>query len=382
MVDNVLTNYDIKFVKEQVDFEQIIKSKLSYKIYNNKISEPLHKFWFSVSNIKFCNNYNNYKSIRFLMNNKNHKIINLINYFKDIGDYLIKIFEPTFPNISIDYPWKESEQFPYIFNFFTNNNTLFTDSNSNIVDFSKLSSLETYSIIFEISNVKILPIILDNIESFSLKINLSLILIKLDEKKDIRNYIFTNKNISDSNLNYQNINSQSESKSRLLALNNSLPFLTDISSGIKKLNSESITDETIEKKNNIMSNGTSSNLLIIDKEQLLKIKNTLKKVNRETNIEKNDDDSDDNASRVEATYIDKKNSLRSVKTKEKSLLNHLKPEKKKKKKKKNIEQSKIEQSKIESLEIKVSKNKNIDLENELEMELERELELELDNVCK
>ena len=74
MVDNVLTNYDIKFIKEQLDFEQITKSKLSYKIYNNKISEPLHKFWFSVPNIKFCNNYNNYKSIRFLMNNKNLKI--------------------------------------------------------------------------------------------------------------------------------------------------------------------------------------------------------------------------------------------------------------------------------------------------------------------
>ena len=70
MVDNNLTNYDIKFIKEQVDFEQITKSKLYYNIYNNKISEPLHKFWFSVSGIKYCNNYNNYKTIRFLMNNK------------------------------------------------------------------------------------------------------------------------------------------------------------------------------------------------------------------------------------------------------------------------------------------------------------------------
>ena len=143
MVDNILTNYDIKFNKEQLDFEQISKSKFSYRIYNNKISEPLQKFWFSVGNIKYCNNYGDYKTIRFLMNNKDKKINNLINFIKNIGDNLNKIFDTTFPNITIDFPWKESEQFPYIFSFFTNSNTIFLDSKSNNIEYDKLSSIDT-----------------------------------------------------------------------------------------------------------------------------------------------------------------------------------------------------------------------------------------------
>ena len=38
------------------------------------------------------------------MNNKNQKINNLINFIKDIGDNLCKIFEPIFPNITVDFP--------------------------------------------------------------------------------------------------------------------------------------------------------------------------------------------------------------------------------------------------------------------------------------
>lgn len=117
MIENILTNYNIKFKSSQLDHEQISKSKYYYKIYNNKISEPLHKFWFSVPNIKYSNNYSNYSTIRFLMNNKNDTILNLINYIKDIGTYLVEKFSPHYQNISIDYPWKEYNQYPYIFTF-------------------------------------------------------------------------------------------------------------------------------------------------------------------------------------------------------------------------------------------------------------------------
>jgi len=78
MIDNMLTNYKNKFIVSQLDHEYISKSKLYYNIYNNKISEPLQKFWFSVQNIKYSNNYSEYKTIRFLMNNKNENISKLI----------------------------------------------------------------------------------------------------------------------------------------------------------------------------------------------------------------------------------------------------------------------------------------------------------------
>lgn len=390
MVDNVLTNYDIKFNKEQLDFEQISKSKLFYKIYNNKISEPLHKFWFSVGNIKYCNNYKNYKTIRFLMNDKDKKISNLINFIKDIGDNLKKILNSTFPNITVDFPWKESEQFPCIFSFFTNSNTIFLDSKSNNIEYDKLSTTETFSIIFEISNVKIMPINLNDIESFSLKINLSLILIKQDEKKNIRNYNFSNLSNNDN----QSYNKLSNINPNLNP--NQLPFLNEIDLGFKNCTSKGINKDKSDLSNRNKTNSFTG-VLNIDQNQLVQIKNTLKKVenNKIDSDIKNknkDDDSDDNDSNIKSVYMEKKNSLRRVSTKEKSLLTHLKIKKRKKSKNKknpnDLNDELINTNKCTDTESitnnvksnkKLNKNNNdLELERELDLELERELELELE----
>ena len=332
MIDNLLTNYNIKFHKEQLDFEQITKSKLYYKIYNNKISEPLQKFWFSVQNIKYSNNYKNYKMIQFLANGKNQKINNLINFIKDIGVYLVELFEPTFPNISIDYPWKESEQFPWIFNFFTNSDTIVLDSNSNIITFDNLTGDNTFSIIFDISNIKILSMLVDDVEFFSLKINLSLILIKVDEKINIRNYNFlatTTNNI----LEPVQIDNVVNSNLKILKNNQlQLPFLNEIVSGFKNnvQNPRQIDSESSKISKN------SSGIFNIDKKQLIQIKNTLKKVeNNKIDIDKKDDILNNSMNEnIKIVYMDQKNNLRKVNTHEKSLLNHLETEKKKKKKRK------------------------------------------------
>ena len=389
MIDDLLTNYNIKFNSEQLDNDKIANNKFYYKIYNNKINEPIQKFWFSVCSIKYLNNYNDYKTIRFLMNNKSEEISNLINFIKDLGNYLVSLFDKIFPNISIDYPWKEIEKYPLIFSFFTNQNTLLLDSNSNNINYNDLSQSDIYSVIFEISNIKILPIILDdNTNTFTIKINLSLLLLKVNEKKNLKDYVF-NSLLKIENTFNNELNNSHKSNTKI----QTLPFLNDISNSMlfkKNIN----LSNNINTQSNIRKN--VSNILIINKEQLLLAKNTLKKVynnvnlnndnnndnnyynnynnynnnnnnnnNNDDNNNKNNDDSDDNQSNIISEYIDKKNKLRKVKTEVKSLLSHLKLNK-------------------ESKKIKKNKKDNIFLENELELELEleRELERELENIIK
>ena len=323
MIDSVLTNYNIKFIKEQLDYEKITKSKFSYKIYNNKIPEPLHKFWFSVPCIKYCNNYKDYKTIRFLMNDKEKKINNLINFIKDLGDTLIEIFNPLFPDIFIEYPWKISEQFPCIFNFFTNSETIFLNSESNNLEFNSLTTLDTFSIIFDISNIKIFVINLNNNETYSLKINLSLILIKQEKKKDIKNYNFIEDENSKFNIQSSNLDTN-KYISKQINKCKQLPFLNELTSGINK--------NTFDFKNIEKTDTCNNNILHINTDQLIRIKNTLKKVenNKFDIIKKDNINGNDELSSIKSVYLEKKNSLKKVNTCEKTLLTHLKLKKKKK----------------------------------------------------
>lgn len=323
MIENVLTNYNINFVKSQLDCESISNAKSYYKIYNNKISEPLHKFWFSVPNLKYSNSYSDFKTIRFLMNDKNKNISNLINFIKDIGEHMIEKLKSTYHNISVDYPWKESEQFPHIFSLFTNNNTLFINSNGDELNYSTLTQNDiTYSIIFEIASIRIIPIKLDDLESHVMKFNLALILIRQDEKKDLKKYFFTELTNTNKYNNHTNTNNFSSNTSK------NLPFLNELSKGIPlnetKLNSSNYQSQT-------------NNKLIINTEQILKAINGLKKVNIDKVIEDEELKLDDNTSQINVEYLERKNNLKKVKTKERSLLKTMQKKKKKKKSKTKID---------------------------------------------
>ena len=344
MIDNILTNYNIKFKKSQIDHGVISKKKYNYKIYNNKISEPLHKFWFSVPNIKYSNNYSDFKTLRFFINNKNENILNLIDYIKDICNFLVEKFGLVFENITIDYPWKESEQYPHVLFLFTNDSTLFVDNEGNELEYDSLNFESTYSIIFEISTIKIMPIKMDTSETNTMKINLSLILIKQDERKDLKKYIFPkfcNNNLIENNFS-QDINMN---MSNTNTINKKLPFLNNITEGFS-LNS-------IKNNQDRENTKIQSNKLIIDTEQILKAINGLKKVETKKEDMNNYiyDKNNDNLSQINSEYLEQKNNLKKVKTKEKTL--------------------------IKSLCKKEKKLKLISKELELEKELERELEREL-----
>lgn len=329
----MLTNYKTKFVISQLDHEYISKSKLYYNIYNNKISEPLQKFWFSVPNIKYSNNYSEYKTIRFLMNNKNENISKLINYIKDISNLMVEKLSSVFEDITVDYPWKETTQYPYIFTFFTNNDTLFIDTSGNEIDYNLLNQNDsTYSIIFEISSIRIMPIKLDTKESHTIKINLVLILIKQDEKKDLKKYLFSQ--YTNNYDEYQDFNSYSNPSNPSNPTNpfnsgsKTLSFLNDISGGFS-LNKTSVNTNSVSTNE---KNQTSSKL-IIDANTILKAISSLKKINVKKEPEENINLNDDNNSQINVEYMEKKNSLKKVKTKEKSLLKNLQKKEKTKKKK-------------------------------------------------
>ena len=359
MIDNILTNYNIKFKKSQIDHGVISKKKYNYKIYNNKISEPLHKFWFSVPNIKYSNNYSDFKTLKFFINNKNENILNLIDYIKDICNFLVEKFGLVFENITVDYPWKESEQYPHVLFLFTNDSTLLVDNEGNELEYDSLNFESTYSIIFEISTIKIMPIKIDNYETYTIKINLSLILIKQDEKKDLKKYLFPkfcdnnlieNNFSQDINMSNTNINTNTNTNTNTNSINKKLTFLNNITEGFS-LNS--IKNNQDKENTKIQS---QTNKLIINTEQILKAINGLKKVETKKEDIHNYiyDKNNDNLSQINSEYLEQKNNLKKVKTKEKTFIKVLQKKEKKEKKIKLI-------------------SKELELEKELERELEREL---------
>lgn len=372
-MNNILTNYDNKFVNEQIDHEKISKSKLFYKIYNNKISEPLHKFWFSIPNIKYANNYSEYKTIRFFVNNKNENISNLINFIKDMGNYLVKLFSDEFPNITIDYPWKESEQFPFAFSFFTNNTTLFLDSDGNNLKFNCLSNTNTYSIIFEISNLRVLPIVLGDTESYSLKINLALILIKTDKPRDLKNLIsnFYNKQVCliETNQSEQQLSTHKQNFIQNI-VNNKLPFLTDLThfseeKNILGKNKDYSCDNLLGLEKGLNSINKSTNITI-NPEQLVEVRNTLKKVNSviKKNFQdknKQNDPDNNNSTYLKTVYLEQKNNLKKVKTNEKTFFKHLKSN---------------EENSISNLESNTKTEKKKKKDKKTKSKLEKESELD------
>ena len=346
MIDNILTNYNIKFNSEQLDCDKIFPNKSYYKIYNNKIDKPLQKFWFSLPNVKFNSQFSNYKTIRFLINNKSENTICLLNFIEDLSNHIIKLFEKTYSNITVDLPWKINQNFPTLLTLFTNNETLLMDSESNTIDYSSLLSEETYSIIFEITNLKIISINLDNEQKSNIiKINLSLLLVKTIKKIDFKNYTFNSFVASSSKTNTDN-------NIYTNPIKKSLPFLSDISTVTLK-NIDSNT--TVHKQHVENLQKQKTNILVINQAQILQAKNTLKKVILPLN--NYDQESDDNKS-VVTEYVEKKNELKKVKTKVKTLLDHL-DNKKKKKKSKQL------------------KDKEKDFDLEFEKELEKELESKL-----
>lgn len=298
MTESIITNYFTKFDIKQMDYQEIVNETIFFNIYNNKINQPLQKFWFSISNIKFCDSYDGYKTIRLFANNKTKEMSELSIYLKDILTNLQdKIKNCLNKEVEIETPWKERENYPYLFTFRTNNETLIIDNDKNNIGYETLNKNDNYSIIFEISNLKINRMDnLGNIKVPSIKMNFSLLLIKLEPKRDLRNFLF--KSLTN-NINHVNYN---ENK----IINN------------EKINKQNIFDaQPVEFKldPNILKNGLNA---------LRKTKNKPVDiiVDNENKISDDDNEFFDNESEANQAYTTQKNNLKKVETNIKGLSIH------------------------------------------------------------
>jgi len=302
MLENFITNTN-NYDKNQLDHEIINNNKSFYSIYNNKISKPFHNFWFILSNSKFKCGYNENKILRFGLNNKEINVKKFLTFFKNLSDHLIKIFSTIYPNISVEFPWKDYENYPCIINIFTSDNTIIQDDEKKIINLIELSQSKTYSILFEIKNIKIA----ENI----LKFNLNMLLIQQEPDLDLKKFLlFSLNNINSNNLSDEII----ENKPKL-----QLP--------VEQLSISKNNDVNIKKSN--ISNNNFKNKGFFDLNEILEIKSNLKKVIPEHIIP------EDNLLELENSFIDQKKKLKKTITEEKSLLNSLKQFKKKKIKKKS-----------------------------------------------
>ncbi len=357
MLEELITDIN-NFNEKQVDNDVINENKTYFSIYNNKINQPFHKFWFTLSNCKYFTNYNDYSTIRFALNNKSNSVQKFIDFIKKLSEYLKKLFEKTFDSVTVDLPWKEFNNYPFLLSFYTNNEIIFVDSNKNNLEFDKLDNTFSYSILFEVKNLKIIKTQLDSEIMYTLKYNLSILMIQQEPQLDLKSYLLNKITSKHSDSNPDNLSQNSSFNSKP-----SLPFLSQLSSVNLKSDLEARNESNSQSKS---ISGAPKGL--IDLKELLEVKSKLIKVNVEQ--DKNVTNSDDNKSgksntNLENALVEQKNQLKKVKTKEKTLFKQLKSKKKKSKNKESDEKNEV-------MEINTLDN-NLELDLELERELEKEL---------
>jgi hypothetical protein len=135
--------------------------------------------------------YNDYKILRFGLNNKNIKINKLITYLTQFTEHIKTIFKNKYENIQIEYPWKEYTNYPYMINFNITNNLIFTDTDKNDIELSSINVNLSYSLLFELSYIQIVKIN----DEYILKLKLSIIMIQLEPQMNLKNFLLSeNKN--------------------------------------------------------------------------------------------------------------------------------------------------------------------------------------------
>ena len=310
MLEEIITNFN-KFDPEQMDHDEISLNKIYFNIYNNKLNKPLQKFNFLVNNVKLKKIYEKkYEDtlITLAFNNKNSCTNKLINFLKDLFK-LIKIkFDKIFSNLILYEPWTEFENYPFLINLFLSKSFLFIDSSKKILDISEFNYDKSYSILFEISYLKILK----NDDKYALKIKLSVLMIQIEPEIDYKNtslISLTNETSSINNDICKNTKNYSEKDTMFrdsILKNSNIQHVNFQKNNDKSFTSQRVSlNELIEKKNNLKS-------INFIKEEII-----------------------NNDEKLNDIFVNKKNELKKVKKKEKSLFKKIK-NKSNKNKKKNL----------------------------------------------
>lgn len=291
-----------KFNSDTIDHDIIVPNKTYFNIYNNSLDEPFHKFWFFIENAKLINIYDEHTVFRFALNNKSDKNKKLIEYLKNLFNHIKKLFLKIYPEIVVNIPWKEYENYPYLINFGASNNTICIDPSQNSKNIKEINKDQTYSILFELTYIQVSTIISEGKTNYSLKFKFNLIMIQ-EKLLDMKTSLLENINqINNPKPQTNYVAMQQHSN----ALTSVLGELTE--TGIKSLKNVS----SVPTKQPMMRFALNANDLLNKKNALNKIgAREIKEIDDEKNIPQ---------------YLEQKNKLKKVETDERSLITILKRE--------------------------------------------------------
>ena len=314
MIENyIIDTENTIFFNNIIDHERFINNKEIYDVYNNKVDEPLHKFWFILDTTKYLNSYYEYNILTFVINNKNNKIKKTIDFIQNIAEtikqkytaYLIEE-DISFDNVIIDLPIKQYDNYPSIIKFY-NKKKLIQNENNQKEEITNLVTGNKYLLLFEINYFKIIK----SDKNFIIKFFFNILKIQTQKLFNVDDYSL-NKNI--------------------ITIPPPPPPPTTLITNYK-INNEKINDKINNEKIN------DKIRIIISEKELLNKKNELKSIKHEINKIYKKSDENDSIDNFTKDLITQKNLLKEVK-------------------KKKIKK------------IKKTKKSNKELEEELEKELE------------
>jgi hypothetical protein len=318
MIENYIVDTDnILFNDSIIDHEKFILNKEIYDIYNNKIDEPLHKFWFVFDTTKFLNSYYEHNILTFVINDKNNKIKKTIDFIQKLSETIKQKYisyltanDIIYDSINIELPIKQYDNYPSIIKLYNKKNSIYNENNQK-EEINNLTSGIKYLLLFEINYFKIIK----SDKNFIIKFFFNVL--KIQTKK-----LF---NIDDYSLDKKIITPPLPPPPPL--------FLQNINKNINMNNTNMNNTNINDKKTN------DKIRIIISEEELLSKRNELKSIKNELNKIDKKSDEDEVINNFTKDLITQKNLLKEVK---------------KKKLKKT----------------KKTKKSNIDLDIELERELE------------
>jgi hypothetical protein len=321
MIENYIVDTENSLFNDSIiDHEKFMINKEIYYIYNNKIDEPLHKFWFVLDLSKFLNGYYEYNILTFVINDKNNKIKKTIDYIQKLTETIKQKYisylvanNINYDNIDIELPIKQYDNYPSIIKLYNKKKSIYNENNQK-EEIVNLTSGKKYLLLFEINYFKIIKLE----KNFIIKFFFNVLKIQTQKLFNVDDYSLEKKIITP-------------------PLPPPPPFINSINKNMIHYDLKNINDKIINDKTN------DKIRIIISEEELLSKRNELKSVKHE--LIKIDKKSDENEiiNNFTKDLILQKNLLKEVK-------------KKKLKKTKKMKKS------------------SIDLDIELEKELERELE--------
>lgn len=289
-----ITNVDI-FKPEMVDHDIIVLKKNYFNIYNNTIDEPFHKFYFYINDAKLTNIYNE-NIYRFGINSKNEKNKKLFEFMTNLFNHVKKLFVNLYPEIEIELPWKEYENYPHLINLFSSESSLYINAKGEELLMTNINKEQTYSLMIELHYIQLISVESNRKTSYMLKFKLNLVVVQ----EKILDY-----------------------KSNLIS---SMNKITSYKPTKQEINTNSLTVETGTYKNKSEISSVNKTPVIrfsLDPNELLNKKNALNKISLK---EKDKDKETEQNDKKIFEYTKQKSKLKKVETDEKSLIPILKKE--------------------------------------------------------